>query len=164
LQNECLAAENRILKTRLQPGWRLSEGERATLAEIGRRFSPGWPRHHSGDRGSGGPLRLRELRRGYDRVVGAWANLGHQVSAQTVGNILCRHGIGPGAAAEQNDHLEELYSPAYGCSSLRGLLHRRSADLARLSSSTWRVAGLDRWNHRSSGGVLDASGSLQRDI
>jgi hypothetical protein len=36
LQNEYLAAENRILKARLQPGWRLSAGERATLAEIGR--------------------------------------------------------------------------------------------------------------------------------
>jgi hypothetical protein len=38
LQNEYLAAENRILKTRLQPGWRLPDGERATLAEIGRRL------------------------------------------------------------------------------------------------------------------------------
>jgi hypothetical protein len=38
LQNEYLAAENRILKTRLRPGWRLSDGERATLAEIGRRL------------------------------------------------------------------------------------------------------------------------------
>jgi hypothetical protein len=28
LQNEYLAAENRILKARLQPGWRLSDGER----------------------------------------------------------------------------------------------------------------------------------------
>jgi hypothetical protein len=36
LQNEYLAVENRILKARLQPGWRLSNGERATLAEIGR--------------------------------------------------------------------------------------------------------------------------------
>ena len=36
LQNEYLAAENRILKARLQPGWRLSDGERATLAEIGK--------------------------------------------------------------------------------------------------------------------------------
>jgi len=32
---------------------------------------------------------------GYDRVVGALANLGHAVSDQTVGNILRRHGIGP---------------------------------------------------------------------
>jgi hypothetical protein len=38
LENEYLAAENRILKARLQPGWRLSDGERATLAEIGRRL------------------------------------------------------------------------------------------------------------------------------
>jgi hypothetical protein len=38
LQNKYLAAENPILKTRLQPGWRLSDGERATLAEIGRRL------------------------------------------------------------------------------------------------------------------------------
>jgi hypothetical protein len=38
LRNEYLAAENRILKVRLQPGWRLSDGERATLAEIGRRL------------------------------------------------------------------------------------------------------------------------------
>ena len=32
---------------------------------------------------------------GYDRTVGALANLGHQVSDQTVGTILRRHGIGP---------------------------------------------------------------------
>ena len=32
---------------------------------------------------------------GYDRIVGALVNLGHQVTDQTVGNILRRHGIGP---------------------------------------------------------------------
>jgi len=32
---------------------------------------------------------------GYDRMVGALANLGHQVSDQTVGNILRRHNIAP---------------------------------------------------------------------
>ena len=32
---------------------------------------------------------------GYDRIVGALANFGHTVSAQTVGNILKRHGIPP---------------------------------------------------------------------
>jgi transposase InsO family protein len=32
---------------------------------------------------------------GYDRMVGALANLGHTVSAQTVGNILKRHGLPP---------------------------------------------------------------------
>ena len=32
---------------------------------------------------------------GYDRIVGALANLGHTVSDQTVGNILKRHGMPP---------------------------------------------------------------------
>ena len=32
---------------------------------------------------------------GYDRIAGALANLGHEVSDQTVGNILKRHGIPP---------------------------------------------------------------------
>ena len=32
---------------------------------------------------------------GYDRIVGALANLGHTVSDQTVGNILKRHGLLP---------------------------------------------------------------------
>jgi hypothetical protein len=33
--------------------------------------------------------------RGYDRIVGALANLGHHLSDQTVGNILRRQGIAP---------------------------------------------------------------------
>jgi hypothetical protein len=32
---------------------------------------------------------------GYDRIVGALANLGHRLSDQTVGNILRRHGMAP---------------------------------------------------------------------
>ena len=32
---------------------------------------------------------------GYDRIVGAMANLGYTLSDQTVGNILHRHGIPP---------------------------------------------------------------------
>jgi hypothetical protein len=32
---------------------------------------------------------------GYDRIVGALANLGYHVSDQTVGNVLRRHGIPP---------------------------------------------------------------------
>ena len=131
LQNEYLAAENRILKTRLQPGWRLSDGERATLAEIGKRLgrkglqpvariakpdtilawyrklvaekfdgckrrrSPGRPRISSEIEDLVVRLARENSGWGYDRIVGALANLGHQVSDQTVGNILRRHGIGP---------------------------------------------------------------------
>jgi putative transposase len=32
---------------------------------------------------------------GYDRIVGALANLGYRVSDQTVGNVLRRHGTAP---------------------------------------------------------------------
>src|SRR5437763_11534262 len=39
LQNEYLAAENAILRAHLRLGLRLSDGERATLAEIGGRLS-----------------------------------------------------------------------------------------------------------------------------
>ena len=36
---------------------------------------------------------------GYDRIVGALANLGYTVSDQTVGNILKRHGLAPSSRA-----------------------------------------------------------------
>jgi putative transposase len=39
---------------------------------------------------------------GYDRIVGALANLGHEVSDQTVGNVLPRHGVPP--APHRRDH------------------------------------------------------------
>jgi putative transposase len=38
---------------------------------------------------------------GYDRIVGAMGNLGHQLSDQTVGNILRRHDIPPAAQRKQ---------------------------------------------------------------
>jgi hypothetical protein len=39
---------------------------------------------------------------GYDRIVGAMANLGYKVSDQTVGNILRRHDIPPVSKRKQN--------------------------------------------------------------
>ncbi|MGB5301293.1 MAG: helix-turn-helix domain-containing protein [Thiogranum sp.] len=38
---------------------------------------------------------------GYDRIVGAMANLGYKLSDQTVGNILQRHGIPPAPARKR---------------------------------------------------------------
>jgi hypothetical protein len=38
LQNEYLVAENHILKAHLRPGFRLTDSERTTLAEIGKRL------------------------------------------------------------------------------------------------------------------------------
>ena len=123
LQNEYLAAENRILKARLQPGWRLSDGERATLVEIGKRLGrkglqpvarlakpdtilawyrrlvaekfkqrrpPGRPRTSPEIEDLAVRLARENSGWGYDRIVGALANLGYQVSDQTLGNILRR--------------------------------------------------------------------------
>src|SRR5947209_1414369 len=131
VQNEYLAAENRILRAHLPAQLRLSNPERATLAEIGKRVGrkalaevacvakpdtilcwyrrlvavkfdgskhrsyPGRPRISPETES----LVLRFAREnptwGYDRIAGALANVGHQVSDQTIGNVLNRHGIAP---------------------------------------------------------------------
>ena len=38
---------------------------------------------------------------GYDRIAGALANLGHEISDQTVGNVLHRNGIAPAPKRSQ---------------------------------------------------------------
>jgi putative transposase len=131
LQNEYLAAENRILRAKLPTKLRLSNPERATLAEIGKRLGRkilaeiacvakpdtilAWYRKLVAKKFDGSKQRQYPGRRtvppeveaqvvkmarentgwGYDRIVGALANLGHGLSDQTVGNILRRHGIAP---------------------------------------------------------------------
>lgn len=131
LQNEYLVAENCILRSHLPSRLRLSNPERATLAEIGRRLGrkalanvacvakpdtilawyrrlvaakfdgsqqrsyPGRPRISAEIEGLIVRLARENPGWGYDRIVGALANVGHQVSDQTVGNILGRHGIDP---------------------------------------------------------------------
>jgi putative transposase len=39
---------------------------------------------------------------GYDRIAGALANLGHDISPQAIGNVLKRHGIAPAPKRSQN--------------------------------------------------------------
>jgi putative transposase len=138
LQNEYLAAENRILRAHLPTRMRLSDPERSTLAEIGKRLGRAalqqvaciaqpdtilaWYRRlvahkFDGSKGRASPGRppitpevealiVRFAREnsgwGYDRIVGALANLGHSVSDQTVGNILRRYGIAPAPKRSQN--------------------------------------------------------------
>src|SRR5690349_24805789 len=60
---------------------------------------------------------------GYDRIVGALANLGHRLSDQTVGNILCRRDIPTGSPAEEGNELERLYPFTPGRFGGHGLLH-----------------------------------------
>jgi putative transposase len=138
LQNEYLAAENRILRAHLPARMRLSDPERSTLAEIGKRLGRAallqvacvakpdtilaWYRRLIARKFDGSKLRtspgrpriapelealiVRFAREnsgwGYDRIVGALANLGHTVCDQTVGNILRRYGIQPAPKRNQN--------------------------------------------------------------
>ena len=144
LQNEYLAAENRILRAHLPARLRLSDAERSALAEIGKRLGRkalaqvacvdkpdtilAWYRRLIAGKFDGsrdrtypgrpriGPeieaLIVRMAREnsgwGYDRIVGALANLGHHVSDQTVGNVLRRHGIQPAPQRSQNTTWREF--------------------------------------------------------
>jgi hypothetical protein len=45
---------------------------------------------------------------GYDRMVGAWSNLGYPISDQTVGNIWKRHGIPPAPARKKTTTWNEF--------------------------------------------------------
>src|SRR6202165_503107 len=137
LRNEYLAAENRILRTKLPARLRLSDPERITLAEIGKRLGRkalwdvagvanpdtilAWYRKLIAQKFDGSKHRqypgrppvssevealvLRMAREnsgwGYDRIVGALANLGHRLSHQTVKNILRQHGIAPAPKRSQ---------------------------------------------------------------
>lgn len=131
LRNEDLVTENRVWRYQFKGCFRLTDGERKTLGEIGKRLGKkaldevanivkpetilAWHRRliarkfdGSKNRASQGRpkiekelevliVRLAKENRswGYDRIVGALANLGHTVSNQTVGNILKRHGVAP---------------------------------------------------------------------
>jgi hypothetical protein len=144
LQNEYLAAENRILRAHLPVRLRLSNPERCTLAEIGKRLGRkalakvacvakpdtilAWYRGLIARKFDGSPYRsypgrprisaevtelvVRFAREnsgwGYDRIVGALANLGHQISDQTVGNILRRHDIPPASRRSQTTTWSEF--------------------------------------------------------
>jgi putative transposase len=144
LQNEYLAAENRILRAHLPSRLRVSDAERSTLAEIGKQLGRSvlaqvacvakpdtilaWYRRLIAAKFDGSKHRcypgrpritpelealIVKMARdnsgwGYDRIVGALANLGHQISDQTVGNVLRRHGIEPAPKRSQNTTWKEF--------------------------------------------------------
>src|SRR5215469_7668831 len=147
LQNEYLVAENRILRSHLPPRLRLSDPQRSTLAEIGKRLGRkalaevalvanpdtilGWygkliAHKFDGSKHRSYPGRppveakveapILQMARensgwGYDRIVGALANLGYHVSDQTVGNVLKRHGIAPAPKRSQTTTWKEFIQP-----------------------------------------------------
>ena len=131
LRIEYLVAENGILRDQITGRLQLSDTERMTLAELGKKLGKqaleevakvakpdtilGWYRKlvaqkfdGSNQRKSQGRPRVdkeledlvvqmaRENRSwGYDRIAGALAHLGYEISDQTVGNILKRRGLPP---------------------------------------------------------------------
>ena len=131
VRNEYLVTENRILKNQLKGRLQLTDLERITLAEIGKRLGRrvleevaqivrpetilGWHRKLIARKFDGSKQRTlvgrpvtgqtledlvlqiaRENRSwGYRRIVGALSNLGHEISHQTVANVLKRHGLTP---------------------------------------------------------------------
>ena len=131
LRNEYLVRENRILKNQIKGRLQLTDPERISLAEIGKRLGRmalaevaqivrpetilGWHRKLIARKFDGSKKRTpvgrpatgqtiedlvlqfaQENRSwGYRRIVGAVSNLGHQISHQTVANVLKRHGLAP---------------------------------------------------------------------
>jgi transposase InsO family protein len=144
LQCEYLLAENRILRSQLPTRLRLSDAQRSTLAEIGKRLGRkylaevacvakpatilAWYRRLVAQKFDGSKRRsypgrprisadiealIVQMARensgwGYDRIAGALTNLGHEVSAQTVGNVLKRHGLVPAPKRSQNTTWREF--------------------------------------------------------
>jgi transposase InsO family protein len=191
LRNEYLAAENRILRAKLPSRLRLSNPERVTLAEIGKRLGCkalrevacvakpdtilAWYRRLVAQKFDGSKHRqypgrptvqpdvealvVRMAREntgwGYDRIVGALANLGHRLSDQTVGNILRRHGIAPAPKRSQittwKDFLATHMNVLAGCDfftvevlSWRGLVTYYVLFFLQLESRRVIVAGITR--------------------
>src|SRR6202051_5060242 len=92
---------------------------------------------------------------GYDRIVGALANLGHRLSDQTVKNVLRRHGIAPAPKRSQvtswKDFLAAHMNVLAGCDfctvevlSWRGLVTYYVLFFLHLESRRVPIAGITR--------------------
>src|SRR5438309_229463 len=90
---------------------------------------------------------------GYDRIVGALANLGYTVSAQTVGNVLKRHGLAPAPERKKTTtwkefirtHMEVLVATDFFTAevwTLGGLVTYDVLFFIRLSTREVHVAGM----------------------
>ncbi|MHC4932522.1 MAG: integrase core domain-containing protein [Planctomycetota bacterium] len=189
LRNEYLAAENRILRSKIHGRLLLTDPERITLARIGKRVGrkaldglsaivrpdtilawhrklvakkfdgsayrekpgrPRVPRHVEGL-----VVRIAQENRswGYDRIVGALANLGHDLSDQTIGNILRRNGLFPAPERKKGTtwkefiaaHREVLAAADFFTAeiqTLRGLVTYYVLFFIELASRKVHVAGL----------------------
>ena len=96
---------------------------------------------------------------GYRRIMGALANLGHEVSHQTVANLLARNGVAG------------LHSIASGSPRRGGLLHgggvdqSRADDLLRADMHAGRVAErLYRWGNAFARCCVDEADGQEPDV
>ncbi|MSO20554.1 MAG: helix-turn-helix domain-containing protein [Acidobacteria bacterium] len=207
LKNEFLVAENRILKAHIESRLLLSNGEKATLAEIAKRLGRkaiaqiacvakpdtilAWYRKLVAKKFDGSKQRAalgrprigRELEDlvvqlaqsnsgwGYDRIVGALANLGHSLSDQTVGNILRRRGIQPTTERRNNTTWKDFIPFAHERPGCYRLLHGRSADVARTGNvlrivfhPSGHPSCFDCRHHLASRWCLDGTDRTQRHL
>jgi putative transposase len=196
LRNEYLVTENRILRNKITGRVQLTDGERKTLATIGKQLGKqalaevasivkpdtilAWHRKLVAQKFDGSPQRkapgrpvidpevealvvrmARENRSwGYDRIVGALANLGYTISAQTVGNILKRHGIPPAPERKTTTtwkefiraHMEVLVATDFFTAevwTLGGLVTYYVLFFIHLSSRQVHVAGMTPHPHQA---------------
>src|SRR5215831_17232115 len=115
---------------------------------------------------------------GYDRIVGALANLGHQVSDQTVGNVLRRRGIPPAPERRRmttwaefiQAHLAVLVGTDFftvEVLSLRGLVTYYVLFFIHLESRKVEIAGItthptEQWLKQMARNVtMEGSGTLR---
>jgi hypothetical protein len=52
---------------------------------------------------------------GYDRIAGALANLGYEISDQAVGNVLRRHGLPPALERKRTTAWAAFIEPTWRC-------------------------------------------------
>src|SRR3984893_13689849 len=107
--------------------------------------------------------------RGYDRIVGALADLRQEVSDQTVGNGLLRHGVPP-APERKRDHLGDIHSGSFGGAGGDRLLHdgglhaARTGDVLRAVFHPSREPqGGHRRDHRPPEWAVDAANGPERN-
>lgn len=137
LRFEYVLAENKILRKQVPGAVKMTDADRRTLAELGKKLGRkalkeigsivtpdtilGWynkliAKKFDGSkkkRGPGRPRKPAEIEAlvlrfarenrswGYGRIAGALANVGHEVSQNTVANILKKHGVEPAPTRNQ---------------------------------------------------------------
>jgi putative transposase len=176
LQNEYLAAENKILRAHLPARLRLTDAQRSTLAEIGKRLGRqalqqvarvakpdtilAWYRKLIAQKFDGSKHRRYPGRPSVNREIiklvlrMARENTGWGYD-RIAGALAIRHRTRSQASA--TNELGRVHSVAHGCPSRHRFLYCRSSDLARIEDLLCPVlpASRDstrhhRWHHQTS--------------